>query len=304
MDKKIAVTGATGFLGKRLCEKLLLENNKVIAVSRSIKKAKMIIPNAFKYYEWNYKDVPAFIEECDFVIHLAGENIMAKRWTEEHKKNVIESRTLSTKALIEGIELSKQKPSSFICASGINYYGDSILPVDESSPKGTGFLSEVVDLWEKEAAEVEKFGVRRVSLRTGIVLDKYDGALRKMILPFLYFLGGPIGSGKQWFPWIHIEDYLEIIKYVLENSNLKGPINVVAPNPVQNEIFSKVLGNVLKRPSVFRVPESVLKIILGESSEAILTGVNAVPKKLIESGYKLKYDKIETALKDLLQYKV
>jgi uncharacterized protein (TIGR01777 family) len=301
MDKIVAVTGASGFLGKKLCKKLLLEKYKVIAVTSSIEKTKKIIPYAYKYYKWDYKSVPDFINGSNFIIHLAGENIMAKRWTNEHKKNVIESRTFSTRALIRGIEICKQKPAAFLCASGINFYGESIFPVNEYAPKGTGFLSDVVDVWEKEAAEVEKYGVRRVSLRTGIVLDKHGGALKKMIMPFLLFVGGPIGNGKQWFPWIHIDDYIEIIKYVLVKSELNGPINVVSPNPVQNEEFAKVLGNVLKRPSIFRVPEFVLRILLGESSESILTGVNAIPKKLIDVGYKFRFDKIELALKDLLQ---
>ncbi|MDQ7818166.1 MAG: TIGR01777 family oxidoreductase [Melioribacteraceae bacterium] len=302
MNKKIVITGATGLIGRRLADRLIKEGNEVTIVSRSIEKARSIIPSAYEYVKWDYKNDPAdFVDGKDIIIHLMGENIMAKRWTETHKKNVFESRIKPTQVIISGIEAAKSTPSLFIHSSAIGFYGNTNVEVDEDSKRGEGFLADVVSAWEDEAAKVEKFGVRKVSVRLGIVLDKEDGALKKMVPPFKLFIGGPLGSGKQWFPWIHIDDAVEIFKFAIDHADVNGAVNAVAPESINMKNFAETLGKVMRRPSLFRVPEFVLKIMLGESADALIYGAKVLPKRLIAFGYEFRYKNIEAALKSLFK---
>lgn len=301
MSKKIVITGATGLIGRKLANEFIKEGNQVTVVSRSIDKARKIIPDAYNYIEWDYKKEPAdFVNGNDIIIHLMGENIMAKRWSDDHKKNVFESRVDSTNALVKAISNAEVKPSVFIHSSAIGFYGIGNFEADENTSKGNGFLADVVEAWEKEAEKVEKENVRRVSVRLGIVLDKNDGALKRMILPFRLFIGGPLGSGKQWFPWISIDDVVRIFKFVIENEKISGPVNAVSPGVVSMKEFANALGNVLKRPALIRVPEFILKLILGEAADALIYGVKVKPKKLIENGFEYNDTSIYNALKKIL----
>lgn len=301
MSKKIVITGATGLIGRRLAEGLINEGNEVTIVSRSVDKSKAIIPAAYEYIKWNYKNDPVdFVEGKDVVIHLMGESIMAGRWTEKHKRIVLESRIESTRALVTGIERAVSKPSSFIHSSAVGFYGNTNSEVDENSGRGQGFLADVVSAWEAEASRIEKSGVRRVSVRLGIVLDRNEGALKKMLMPFKFFIGGPLGRGKQWFPWIHIDDVVEIFNYAIADPQIIGAVNAVAPGSINMKNFASELGKVMKRPSFFRVPEFVLKLILGESADALIYGAKVNPKRLIEYGYEFRYKKIDEAIKSLL----
>lgn len=301
MSKKIVITGATGFIGNNIAKRLIREGNRVTIVSRSAENARLIIPGAFEYIKWNYKTDPAgFVNEKDVVIHLMGENIMARRWTGKHKREVINSRVESTRALVKGIENAEVKPELFIHSSAIGFYGNGFFEADEKSKKGNGFLADVVSAWENEAAEVEKSGVRRVSVRLGIVLDKNEGALKKMILPFKFFMGGPLGSGKQWFPWVSIDDAADIFRFVIEKEEINGPVNAVAPEFIDMKKFATSLGTIMKRPSFFRVPEFALKLILGEAAEALIYGVKVIPAKLVEHGFSFEHKRIDEALKSIL----
>jgi len=301
VNKKIVITGATGFIGSNIARRLIKEGNRVSIVSRSTERAKSVIPDAVEYIEWNYKTDPAgFVNGRDVVIHLMGENIMARRWTAKHKKEVINSRIESTRALVKGIENAEVKPELFVHSSAIGFYGNGFFEADENSKKGKGFLADVVSEWENEAAEVEKYGVRRVSVRLGIVLDKNEGALKKMILPFKFFIGGPLGSGKQWFPWVSIDDAAEIFRFVIEKEKIEGPVNAVAPEFIDMKRFAATLGRIMKRPSLFRVPEFALKMILGEAAEALVYGVKVIPARLVEHGYNFRYKNINEALINLL----
>lgn len=301
MNKKIVITGATGLIGRRLSAELINEGNQVTVVSRSVEKAKRLIYGAHNYIAWNYETDPAdFVNGNDVVIHLMGENIMSKRWTDAHKKNVYGSRIISTRKIVDGIKQAVSKPSLFIHSSAIGFYGIGNFEADENSIKGKGFLADVVDAWEKEAEQVEGINIRRVSLRLGIVLDKNDGALKRMILPFKLFIGGPLGSGKQWFPWISIDDVVSVFKSAIENQKYSGAVNVVSPEAINMKNFAKELGKVIKRPSLFRVPDFILKLILGEASEALIYGVKVIPQKLNDYGYQFKHDKIEPALRSIL----
>jgi len=300
--KKVIVTGATGFLGKRITEELIERGDEVTIFTRSIKSARQKISDAYDYVEWN----PGLnnwywkLEDKDAVVHLAGENVMAKRWNEEHKKNILSSRIDGTRSLVNAIGKLKNKPEVFISASAIGYYGNSESPVNEDSEHGKDFLAEVVNAWEKEAGKVEAFGVRRVSIRTGIVLDTNEGALVPMINQFKFFAGGPIGSGRQWFPWIHVEDVVKIFLFAIDNQNIKGALNASSPNPLRMNEFCKTLGRIIQRPSLFKVPAFVIKVLFGEAAEVLLNGAQVIPKKIIEAGYKFKFETAEEALKNLL----
>jgi uncharacterized protein len=299
---KIAITGATGLIGRKIVHKLVERRNEVIVFSRSIESAIKIVPHATRCVTWNTesKDWYSELDGIDAVIHLAGENVMGKRWNENHKRKILESRVNGTKSLVEAIKSIDKKPGVFICASAIGYYGNSESPVDESSLPASDFLATVVKLWEKEAAKVESLNIRRVSIRMGIVLDKNDGALVPFINSFKYFVGGPIGSGKQWFPWVHSDDVASIFLFALDNSNVIGAVNACSPNPVRMNEFAKTLGCVVKRPGIFSVPEFVLKIVLGERAESILSGADVRSKKIEELGYKFRFRDLRNALQNIL----
>jgi hypothetical protein len=300
--KNIIIAGATGLIGREIACLLINRGDKVTIFSRSVQKAKDVIPNAEDYIEWNpgltewYKH----LEGKDAVINLSGENLMAKRWDEKHKKNILSSRINTTAAFVNAFETVVNKPKVYLSASAIGYYGYTKNTVTENSPSGKDFLAGVVQAWEKESEKIEKLNVRRVNIRIGIVLDKNEGALSKMILPFKLFIGGPLGSGNQWFPWIHISDVAGIFLFAMDNENVKGAINCCAPDLVTMKQFCKSLGMILNRPSIFRIPEFVLRIALGESSDVIVNTSGALSLKITEAGYKFKFEKAEDALRSIL----
>lgn len=307
MNKKIAITGATGLIGKKICELLQQRGDGIIIFSRSVEKAKRIFPSAEKIIRFDYsrnvfhEDLLEALTSCDAVIHLAGENIMAMRWTAEHKQKIFESRINSTRYLVNAINKISVKPEAFVCASAVGFYGNPETEVNENFQRGKGFLADVTDEWEKASSDLDKINVRRVNIRTGMVLDKNEGALPKFLTPFKFFIGGPLGSGKQWLSWIHISDLANLFLFAVDNKNVSGIMNAVSPRPVTMKQFADTLGKVIKRPSFFRVPEFVLKTILGEASETVIGGVKVIPKKILSSGFKFEYENLKTALYDLLK---
>ncbi|MDT3694754.1 MAG: TIGR01777 family oxidoreductase [Ignavibacterium sp.] len=303
--KRIVVTGATGLIGKKLVDSLIKMKYEVIAFSRNAEKAKLLLPDANKFVSWDYtkpNEWRSEIENSFAIIHLAGNNLFEKRWNEKFKSKILESRELSTRNLIEAVKSSTNKPGVFICASGIGIYGDRADELlKEESLNGNDFLADVCKVWENESRKVEEFGVRSVQIRTGLVLSTEDGALKQMLPAFKFFVGGPLGSGKQWSSWLHIDDIVKIYLYALEGNSISGPVNAVSPNPVTMWEFAKTLGKVLNRPSIFPVPKFVLKLVIGEAAEVVTASQKVVPDKLIKCGYKFKFDNIETALRDLLK---
>ena len=305
MSKRIVVTGATGLIGKKLALSLVHRGDEVIIFSRNAEKARSIFPKAKECVAWNYK-TPShwenYFKNSDAVIHLAGINLFSQRWNDSFKKKVLESREVSTKNIVEAIGKSSNKPSVFISASGIGYYGDSgdnILT--EESPVGKDFLADVCKVWEREAAKIETYGVRSVRVRTGLVLSPDEGALKQMLPPFKYFIGGSLGSGKQWASWIHIDDIVGIYIHAIDNAKLKGAINAASPTPVRMQEFAKTLGHVLNRPSLFSVPKFVLKIVVGEAAEVVTASQRIDINKLLNSGYHFKFSNLEKALNNLLK---
>lgn len=304
MSKKIIVTGATGLIGTKLCKALINRGDQLTIFSRSTSMAAKAIPGAKEYIEWDY-DKPEtwaeFINGKDSIIHLAGVSIAGKRWNDDYKNKILKSRKLSTQNLVEAIHSAKKKPSSFISSSATGYYGnagDKIL--NEESESGDDFLAQVCKEWENASEKIESLGVRRVNIRTGIVLSAEGGALKQMLLPFRLFIGGPLGNGRQWFPWVHIDDLIRIYIYALDNSSVSGKINAVSPNPVTMKEFALKLGKAMHRPSFFPVPVFALKLAIGKAAEPVVASQRTVPQRLLKGGFKFRYENVEAALKDLL----
>ncbi len=301
---KIIITGATGLIGRNLCEKLTERGDEITVFTRNVEEAKISLPKVKNFVEWDYRNTEKWENEInrkDAVIHLAGANLFGKRWNHDYKRKIAGSRQISTRNIVNAIINAKIKPSTFICSSAVGFYGNRGNELlTEDSSHGNDFLAQVCKTWEEEAAKVESAGVRRVSIRTGIVLSTNDGALKQMLLPFKLFVGGPLGNGKQWFPWIHIDDLINAYIFSLDNSNIKGAVNGVSPNPTTMNKFVKTLGKILHRPSFFNTPEFILKIVIGEFAESILASIRAVPEKLISNNFKFKYEGLNSALKNLL----
>ena len=304
---KIAITGATGLIGKKLVNKLLEGGNQIVVLSRSASKAKKIFPEKVEALQWDSQIENSItdltiLENLDSLIHLAGENVMSKRWNEEHKRNIYDSRVLSTKNLFAVVSKLNNKPKSFISASAIGFYDNSITNVaDENSPAGNDFLAKVTLAWEEEAKKFSQLNMREIRIRIGIVLDKNGGALAKLLPVFNMFVGGSIANGKQFFPWIHIEDLVNLFVYAIQNDSLVGVYNAVSPGIVTMKEFSKTLGKALSRPTIFTVPAFVLKIIFGEAAYTLINGAKILPVRTLASGFTFKYDKLKPALINLLK---
>ena len=305
MSSKIIVTGGTGFIGRNLCASLSNSNYEIIVLSRNIEIAKKIFGGNATPVSWDGKSAAGWIDHVDgahAIINLAGENIGSGRWTQKKKQRILESRIQAGKAVVEAIRQTKNKPRVLLQASGIGIYGDRDDELlDETSAPGSGFMSDLAQQWEQSVQEVAAMGVRLVYLRTGVVLATDADFIQRVMLPFRLFIGGHLGSGKQWISWIHLDDEVAAIKFLLENDGLKGVFNLSAPNPLTYKKFFKTLGKVMKRPSWLHVPGFLLKILLGEMAEGlILSGQRAIPKKLLDAGFGFNHPELENALKDIL----
>jgi uncharacterized protein (TIGR01777 family) len=298
---KIIITGATGFIGSILVDRLWNQFHSLVLLSRrppqevGVAKKEWIAWNPPAGGSWERA-----VDGADGIINLAGEPIAGKRWSKEQKEILRKSRIDSTRALVNALGKSEVKPKFFLSASAVGYYGPhGDETVTEASAPGSDFLSTLCVEWEGEALKAEAYGVRVARIRTGIVLGKGQGALKKMVPPFKMFMGGPLGSGKQWMPWIHIEDEIGLLLFLMENENARGAFNATAPHPVTMEDFARALGEVLNRPSWVSVPPSALALIAGEMADMLLTGQRAVPEAALKLGYPFKYPMIGDALKSL-----
>jgi len=304
MNKKIIITGATGLIGTRLCRTFIGRGDEVTVFTRNVESAKNILGTKINYVEWDYKNPSGWRDSFrnqDAIIHLAGANLFGKRWTNMYKKKIMESRELSTRNLVEAIKNSDSSKMVFISSSGVGYYGstgENILT--EESPAGNDFLAQVCKAWEYEVERASEFGLRTAMLRQGIVLASDGGALKKFLTPFNFFIGGSLGTGKQWFPWIHIDDLISIYLFILDNAEISGAVNVTSPGIARMNAFAKTLGKILNRPSILTVPGFALRILVGEAASTIVSSQRVIPKKLIDHSYKFKFEKLEEALKNLL----
>lgn len=301
----IIITGATGFIGRNLSKTLIEDGCNVIAVSRSPEKASAILGPDIKCLSWDIESLRGaqdVINNDYAVINLAGDNLSSGRWTKNKKRRILESRLNAGKSIIKLAEILKKAPRLIIQASAIGYYGISgDDTVTEDSPVGSGFLSDVVQKWEDSIKSRVVSDTRNIFMRTGLVLGKDGGILKKVIIPFRFFAGGHIGNGKQWYSWIHISDFIDAVKFFLKKDSTEGIYNLTSPNPLPAKEFFKVLGQVLNRPSWFHVPGFLLKILFGEmADEVLLSGKKVMPERLVKSGFEFRFFDLEPALKDIL----
>ena len=301
---KIVIAGGTGFLGTRLVGSLADQGHALVVLTRNPDRAAGSHTPSVRLVGWDAQSQGPWAGEldgADAVVNLTGETIAGWRWTEQKKRRIRESRVRATTALAEAVRAVRRRPSVFLSMSAVNYY-DAFArdAVTESSPPGRSFLSDVTVAWEQAASSVSELGVRLVLLRTGIVLDAAHGALPYFLLPFRLLLGGPLGTGRQWFPWIHPDDVLGIMIAALHRDDLEGPLNVVAPGGLTMREFCTALGRALHRPSWLRVPSPVLRLLLGEMSILVLGGPRVTPRKALEAGYRFRYPTVDAALERIL----
>jgi uncharacterized protein (TIGR01777 family) len=297
---KIFITGGSGFVGTNIALYLLGKGHSVIAIGTS-SAHKVIQHDKFHYISADTTikgDWQDALKSVDAVINLAGKSIF-KRWSDTYKDQIYTSRILTTRNLVEAI--TDQKDIIFCSTSAVGYYGDRADEVlKEDALPGNDFAAKLCRDWEKEAFQAQAKGVRVAAMRFGVVLGKDGGALAKMVPAFKSFAGGPLGSGLQWFPWIHMDDLIAAIIFILETSDLKGPINFCSPNPVRHRDFANALGQVLNRPSVLRAPSFMIRMIMGEMGKALMSSQRAIPDKLLKQGFKFQYPDINSALHDLV----
>lgn len=306
---KIAVTGATGFVGTRLVERLIDEGHDVRVFTRSVEKARRVFADPkykqsveyVAYTPTQSGDWQKEMSGCDRVINLAGEPI-SERWTAERKQRILDSRKLGTQKLVEAIVNAEPKPTALISGSAIGFYGtsESAEFLETSEPAENDFLSQVCQQWEAEALKAKDAGVRVAIIRTGIVLGDGGGAIAKMLTPFKLYAGGPIGSGRQWFSWIHIDDLVNLFLQALLDTSMHGVYNGTAPNPLRMKEFCETLGEVLDRPSWLPVPDFAIEALLGDGAVVVLKGQKVLPERTQASGFSFEYDEAKEAIKNVV----
>jgi uncharacterized protein (TIGR01777 family) len=289
---RVLVTGGTGFIGQALCPLLLQQGHQVVLLTRQLKPR---LPQGVKEFVNQLQELEK--DSIDAVINLAGAGIADKRWSDERKKKLVNSRVETTRQLVKWMVTQNSPPQVLVSASAVGYYGeqgDRI--ITEDTPAAPGFTHDLCAAWEAEALQAEKQGIRVCLVRTGVVLDQGGGSLAKMLPAFKMGLGGPLGNGQHWFPWIHREDMARIYVWLVENKQQKGVFNASAPHPVRNKDFTQALGKALKRPALMPMPAFVLKLMFGEMADLLLVSDRMQPQRLEEAGFEFRYPKLDQAL--------
>jgi uncharacterized protein (TIGR01777 family) len=299
------ITGGTGLIGQALAKELAGAGHEVILLSRSPEKVGALPANV-RAEKWDGRTGAGWSQLVDgdtAIVNLAGENLSAKLWTDEQKQIIRKSRTDAGAAVVDAVQKAAARPQAVIQSSGVGYYGsdEGDKKLDESAPPGDDFLAEVCVEWEASTAAVEAMGVRRPVIRQGVVLSPDATVLKRLTLPFSFFAGGVIGSGKQWLSWIHMADEIAAIRWLIEQPAASGPFNITAPEPVRFDALAKTLGSVLGKPSWIPAPSFAVRAAFGEMGSMVLEGQRAVPRRLTEMGFTFKYPQIEPALRDLLK---
>ena len=306
---RVLITGGTGLIGRAVAASLVQDDHEVIVLSRSPERITSL-PAGVQVVGWNARTTEGWGHLADGAgaivnlagVSLSGEGFFPRRWTPERKRLIRESRLNAARAVVEAVEQARHKPRVLIQASGVGYYGhrgDQI--VTEETPPGDDFIARFAsEEWEPSTQRVEVLGVRRAIIRSGVVLSPESPALKPMLLQFRLFLGGPIGTGKQWFSWIHVQDEAAAIRFLIEQETAHGPFNLVAPHPVTNADLARALGRVLGRPSFLPVPGFAMRLAFGEVADLLLTGQRANPQRLVNLGFSFRFPEVEEALRDLL----
>lgn len=299
MPLRIAITGSTGLIGSKIIPFLIGEGHQVTQITRG---AKLNSPVNTPFITWDPdagKIDDSRLEGFDVFIHLAGTTVSG-RWTQKYKQSILDSRINGTRLIAKTLAGLKNKPKLFLSASAVGYYGNHApeVVIDEQSPKGKGFLSDVCQCWESETQVAKNAGIRVINMRFGVVLSRRGGALAKMWFPFQFGLGGILGTGKHMMSWIALDEIPSIIHHFIKNEALTGAFNVTSPKPVSNKEFTKELGNTVKMPTIFPVPDFGIKLLFGEMGQVLLLeGAQVLPKRLLNSGYVFKYPDLSLALK-------
>ncbi len=309
---RVILPGGGGLIGRALTASLAADGYEVIILSRAPQHVTSL-PKGARAEPWDGRTALGWgglADGADAIVNLAGESIggnglfsiLLQRWTSRQKRRILESRLNAGQAVVQAIEDAQQKPRVLIQQSAVGYYGtlrDEELA--EDAYRGIDFPARVCWDWEVSTSSAEVLGVRRVVTRSGLVLSASGGLLPVVLLPFRFFVGGRLGSGKQWFAWIHIADEVSAIRFLMENPNARGPFNLTAPRPVTHAELSKTIGGVMRRPSFFRVPGFALRLPMGEKATIVLDGQRPVPKRLLEMGFTFRFPDLESSLRDLLQ---
>jgi uncharacterized protein len=297
---KIVIAGGSGFIGRKLTEALLAQGHQIVILTRREQPS----TGNITYVKWLAQNSAPEKEigSADAVINLAGVSINDGRWTENHQKQIYESRMTATDELLRMIAALEEKPSALINASAIGIYPAALETTytEASVETASDFLGKTVQDWENKAKQVEKTGIRAVLLRFGVVLGNEGGALPLMVLPYKLFAGGTVGSGQQWVSWVHVSDVVRAITFALKNENIRGPVNVTSPSPLRMEEFGRTIGSVLHRPHWLPVPSFAMKLALGKKSTLVLEGQHVRPEVLLREGFEFKYPTLNHALEDLL----
>lgn len=295
----LSIFGGSGFIGRKLSEHFIGQGDTVTVYTRNPRRMGKNLSGKFYHFRWDSPEL-SMMENTDVVINLSGASIAEKRWTQKRKDELWQSRMITTRKIVAWIEKLQSRPKLMINASAVGYYGNPVNEaVDESFPSGSGFLAELCQSWEKEAMQAERLGVRTVTLRLGVVLGN-GGALKKMLPAFRWFAGAVIGSGRQGFPWIHIDDVAGAVGHIIRQEALDGPVNLVAPETVTMRDFTIQLGKTLRRPVWFQIPEQAMRLLFGEMASALVAGPMVLPKRLTESGYRFLFPHLNEALSDIL----
>ncbi|MDP2659580.1 MAG: TIGR01777 family oxidoreductase [Dehalococcoidia bacterium] len=299
---RIIITGGSGLIGESLTRSLVAGGHEVVVLSRNPARVTGL-PVGARAVRWDASTGEGWsqLAEDAAIVNLAGENISQGRWTSEVKERIRDSRLSAGKAVVNGVETSPRKPRVLIQASAVGYYGprgDDELR--EDSPPGADFLAQVCVAWEASTAAVEAMGVRRVVIRTSPVLAAKEGVLPRMMLPFRFYVGGRLGSGRQWFPWIHVADEVAAIRFLIEREEASGSFNLASPHPVTNAFFSRALGKAMRRPSVLPTPTLLLSLLYGEMGRSLMGSQRVIPQRLLDLGFTFRFADADAALRDLL----
>ena len=301
---RVIIAGGTGLIGSLLTRDLVNSGHEAIILSRNPTQPVRSLPAGVQVVGWDGRTANGWghlVEAVHAIVNLTGVSLSSGRWTKARKKQIVDSRILPGKAILEAVQQAQHKPEDLIQSSGVNYYGTKgDHPVTEADPPGDDFLGRLCVQWEQSTQPVTEMGVRHVVIRTAPVLDRKGGALPLMLLPFRFFIGGPVGTGRQYFPWIHHADEVGAIRFLIDDAAASGPYNLIAPQAVTNREFAKTAGKVMHRPAIFPVPAFVMRLVFGEMSTIILEGLQILPQRLQEAGYSFRFPTLEAALKDVL----